>query len=84
MSSSCRLVELSFPLSVVSEGVKTSMCPCHYRRRRRGLEDQMVANMNDEETARLEAFLAPPRIAVLVTLHGSGSPADIAYLVPVL
>ncbi len=44
----------------------------------------MVANMNDEETARLEAFLAPPRIAVLVTLHGSGSPADIAYLVPVL
>ena len=34
----------------------------------------MVANLNDEETARLEAFLAPPRIAVLATLHGSGSP----------
>ena len=34
----------------------------------------MVANLNAEETARLEEFLAPPRIAVLATLHGSGSP----------
>jgi PPOX class probable F420-dependent enzyme len=34
----------------------------------------MVANLNDIETARLEEFLAPPRIAVLATLNASGSP----------
>ena len=34
----------------------------------------MIANLSDEETASLEAFLAPPRIAVLATLNGSGSP----------
>ena len=34
----------------------------------------MIANLSDEETARLEAFLASPRIAVLASLKGSGSP----------
>ena len=34
----------------------------------------MIANLSGEETARLEEFLAPPRIAVLATLNGSGSP----------
>jgi hypothetical protein len=38
------------------------------------LEKEMVANLNDEETARLEAFLSPLKIAVLVTINGSGSP----------
>jgi PPOX class probable F420-dependent enzyme len=34
----------------------------------------MITNLSDEETARLEKFLDPPRIAVLATLNGSGSP----------
>ena len=34
----------------------------------------MIANLSDEETTRLEAFLASPRIAVLASLKGSGSP----------
>ena len=34
----------------------------------------MIANLSDEETARLEALLVPPSIAVLASLNGSGLP----------
>ncbi len=34
----------------------------------------MLANLNDVDTARLAAFLAQPRIALLATLNAGGSP----------